>query len=169
MSLAVYKTTAPRFLAGLIDGLVFIFPLYLSSFFETSETPAIIAIFGLIIYYTLSHCYGIIFHTYFGQTIGKMIMKVRVFDNEGDPITFRHAFFREFPYILITLGFLISDIFQIITIGIDENFRNSYLFWTAFWVLSLWTLAEIIVVFSNEKRRALHDYIAGTVVIKTNL
>lgn len=40
----------------------------------------------------------------------------------------------------------------------------------AFWILtalpSLWFVAEVLTMLTNEKRRALHDFIAGTVVIK---
>ena len=31
-------------------------------------------------------------------------------------------------------------------------------------VLTVWVLIEIIVVTTNQKRRAIHDYVAGTVV-----
>jgi len=42
-----------------------------------------------------------------------------------------------------------------------------------FWILTalpgLWFLAEVLTMLTNEKRRALHDFIAGTVVIRTNI
>lgn len=31
-----------------------------------------------------------------------------------------------------------------------------------------WLFSELIVLLFNEKKRAIHDFIAGTVVIKTN-
>jgi uncharacterized RDD family membrane protein YckC len=33
----------------------------------------------------------------------------------------------------------------------------------------LWFLAEVLTMFTNRKRRALHDFIAGTVVVRTNI
>jgi hypothetical protein len=33
---------------------------------------------------------------------------------------------------------------------------------------ALWFFAEVLTMLTNEKRRALHDFIAGTVVIRTN-
>lgn len=33
----------------------------------------------------------------------------------------------------------------------------------------IWNIADVIVALSTEKHRALHDYIAGTVVVKTNV
>lgn len=44
---------------------------------------------------------------------------------------------------------------------------------TAFWLLALiplvWFVAEVLTMLTNERRRALHDFIAGTVVIRTNV
>jgi len=41
-----------------------------------------------------------------------------------------------------------------------------------YWLLSslpmLWFLAEVLTMLTNKKRRALHDFIAGTVVARTN-
>jgi len=41
-----------------------------------------------------------------------------------------------------------------------------------FWFLAalpgLWFLAEVLTMLTNEKRRALHDFIAGTIVVRTN-
>ncbi|MCA9786465.1 MAG: hypothetical protein KC488_07925, partial [Candidatus Cloacimonetes bacterium] len=33
----------------------------------------------------------------------------------------------------------------------------------------IWWILEILTMFSNPKRRALHDYIAGTVVIRMHI
>jgi uncharacterized RDD family membrane protein YckC len=35
------------------------------------------------------------------------------------------------------------------------------------WLYLIWTVSELVVLLMNEKRRALHDFIAGTVVIHT--
>jgi uncharacterized RDD family membrane protein YckC len=169
VNLEIYKTALRRFFAIFIDGLVFVLPMYFDSIFTTPETPAFVAIFGLSLSYSLSHCYSIILHTYFGQTVGKMIMKVRVFDVNGNPLTLKRAFLRDFPILILNVGFLANEIHQILTTGIDENFRGNYFSLTLLLIGLLWIFAEIIVMFSNEKRRAIHDYIAGTVVVKTNL
>jgi len=42
-----------------------------------------------------------------------------------------------------------------------------------FWLLTalpaLWFFAEVLTMLTNPKRRALHDFIAGTVVVRTNI
>lgn len=169
MNISIYKTTTPRFFASLIDGLILYTLVYIESFFTTSETPPLISILGLTLYYSVMHSYGIIFHTYFGQTIGKMLMKIRVLDIEGDSISFKQAFLRELPWITMSLGYFTSEVYQILTTGINETFRDNNLFLAVVYIVFIWLIAEIIVMLSNEKRRTIHDYIAGTVVVKTNL
>jgi len=41
-------------------------------------------------------------------------------------------------------------------------------FWykIAYWANQIWIWSEFIVMFTNKEKRALHDFIAGTVVIK---
>jgi uncharacterized RDD family membrane protein YckC len=34
-------------------------------------------------------------------------------------------------------------------------------------VMGLWIMSEIVVLLTNKKRRAIHDYMAGTVVVQT--
>lgn len=165
----IYKNALPRFLAYFIDGLIFLPFIYLDYLLTNPETPAIVAIIGLTISYTICHYYSIIFHTYFGQTVGKMLMKVLVLDISGNSISLRQAFIRELPMIILSFGFLSSEIYQMLTIGINETLRDSFFYWTVFWGLWIWLIAEIIVMFSNQKGRAIHDYIAGTVVIKTSI
>ncbi len=44
--------------------------------------------------------------------------------------------------------------------------------WAEMWTTIIvfgWWIAEIITMLTNEKRRAIHDYIAGTVVVRTNI
>jgi len=34
---------------------------------------------------------------------------------------------------------------------------------------SVWSLADVLTFLFSDKRRALHDFLAGTVVVKTNV
>jgi hypothetical protein len=43
--------------------------------------------------------------------------------------------------------------------------RNSIPFTLLSWVVLVWLVLEFVTMLINEKRRALHDYIAGTVVV----
>jgi uncharacterized RDD family membrane protein YckC len=35
------------------------------------------------------------------------------------------------------------------------------------WIFTFWNVAEIVTMLTNAKRRALHDLIAGSVVVRT--
>ena len=53
--------------------------------------------------------------------------------------------------------------------AIKVDATTSGFFWLLAIVPGLWFLAEVVTMLTNEKRRALHDYIAGTVVVRTNI
>lgn len=169
MNSGKYKTLSRRFFAALIDGLIFIPFIYLETFFATPEMSAPIVIGGLIIYYSCFHIYSIYLHAIYGQTLGKMAVKVKVLDLTETSIGFRQAIFRETPYFAFSLIFFISEISQILTKGITEDFRDTFLDNVALAIFTIWLVAEAVTAFANEKRRSIHDYIARTIVVRTDL
>ena len=94
--------------------------------------------------------YFVLFHFFCGQTIGKMITNVKVWNlNETSKINFLQAFLRS-----------LSDVFfAIITLSLDVEYLPLIL-------ISVWTVANLIQVFSNKKFRTIDDLIAKTVVLK---
>ena len=78
---------------------------------------------------------------------------------------------------VLSLGFLGWAIFLILSRGVNPkalfNGQASLATSNGFWLLmalpGLWYLAEVSTMLTNRKRRALHDYIAGTVVVRTNI
>ena len=120
--------------------------------------------------------YTVVMHGRYGQTIGKMVTKVRVVDfrTEGK-ISFRQAWLREGIPMILSLGLLGYEVFAILTwsaspraIDNDEGLMTGKSFWLLSSIPGLWFLAEVLTMLTNDKRRALHDFIAGTVVIRTN-
>ncbi|MEO6588303.1 MAG: RDD family protein, partial [Pyrinomonadaceae bacterium] len=113
--------------------------------------------------------YIILLHGFYGQTLGKMAMKLKVLDISERPITFTQAVVRSLPQLLpvfISASALSNQISPQ-----DDAFTNNIfgIILTASYVLySLWNLFDIIVCLSSDKKRALHDLIAGTVVVRTN-
>lgn len=164
-----YQTIIPRFFASAIDFIIFIPIIFLEPLILNPELPAVISIIGLTLYYLVGSSYNIILHTYFGQTLGKMIMKVRVVDLAENPIGLRHAILRDSPYLFLGLIDFFLEVHQISTNGVGENFRDNYFFYAITCIYAVLGIVEIIVTLSNSKRRRLSDYIAGTVVIKTNV
>jgi uncharacterized RDD family membrane protein YckC len=114
-------------------------------------------------------------HGKYGQTVGKMATKVRVYDVGTEaPITYRQALLREGIPAVVSGPFLIY-----VFIGLMQGRESAYLLvqgkfsnYSVLWWFAalplLWFLVEIVTMLTNDKRRALHDLIAGTVVIRTN-
>jgi uncharacterized RDD family membrane protein YckC len=125
--------------------------------------------------------YNIYFWGRWGQTIGKMATHIRVAQLDGSPIGYRKAFLRhvvDFAFAIITkISFLVAlfsvsrDAFEI-SVWKEANklLYDASPYW-GFWAehaSTIWVLSEMIVLLFNEKKRAIHDFIAGTVVIRTN-
>lgn len=177
-----YRTFWPRFWASITDGLVLL-PLALiaqyyltldTSFWDTARWLYVVI---FILNYTYPWVYSIYMHGRFGQTVGKMSTCVRVVDVKTEaPITFRHALLRDSVPILILITLLIYESYQLLTgLPISESYFNPD--WSALTEREVWTVlivyvwwfAEFVTMLTNDKRRAVHDFIAGTVVIRTNI
>jgi len=116
----------------------------------------------------------------YGGTPGKLIMGIKIVQKNGDDVDWHASFMRY----LVTFCLSLSGIFIMMwTLGlIDDATYVSMGFMKRTQLLSeinplmskiqtftslAWTLAGIIAILSNKRKRAVHDYIAGTVVIKS--
>lgn len=121
--------------------------------------------------------YEIYFHARWGQTIGKRLMDIVVLDVNGNALSVRHALLRS--SVGLVLG-LFSAASLIVATGriADAEFaaldamqiatRQQQLapYWTLLNVVAhVWFASELVTMLSNRRRRALHDFIAGTVVV----
>jgi uncharacterized RDD family membrane protein YckC len=163
-----YKTFRSRFFAAIADMIIlsllaFAFSYIINLFFTESEiTRAIDSAYES----SFNLAYFIFLHGKYGQSIGKMIMNVKIvsFPDES-PITYKKAILRDLPYlILIGLDFLLSCLVQIAP-SISGNFIISAIGILASYAAIIWFIIEIAAMLTDERRRAINDKIAGTVVI----
>jgi uncharacterized RDD family membrane protein YckC len=110
--------------------------------------------------------YLVIGHGRYGQTVGKYLMGVKVMDvNEKDVIGYRRAFLRECVWFFAQMAgivYLIVDTTKSAEpIAIYETYYKSIVGL----ITSTWFLLEVATMLFNKKRRALHDFIAGSVVV----
>lgn len=159
-----YSTSLRRFLALIIDGFVLFGLNIVFWFFKGIESVFLVTLLGFISF-LIPYMYNILLHGYFGQTIGKMLMRVKIYDKSETKITsLKQAFMRDcIPLILVILLNILSLLIKINEI---EWLAKISLIITI--IITFWSLLEIVTMFFNKKRRALHDFIAGTVVIKIN-
>lgn len=162
-----YETTMQRFWAGFVDGLIFIPLGWLESWVYSTARPVAFLIVWMLFSYPVYWLYSVLMHGFCGQTLGKMALKVKVLDLSEAPISMRQAFLRDSVYIVINTAALILSIY--FTLSGRETDVDSFLQANAILGTTalLWFVAEILTCLTNAKRRAVHDYIAGTVVVRT--
>lgn len=165
-----YKTFWRRFWAGWLDTLVFLPLSWLTPLFVTQSSPRVVIVFWLIISSFAYVAYSIILHGLKGQTLGKMVCKIRVVDISENPLSMRQAFLRDIfslVFALLNVIYLLPNLDFYIKM---ETAPETTTFPAWYWVLTYFALGlfviEMLTMLTNEKRRALHDWIAGSVVIK---
>lgn len=171
-----YSTFGPRFWTGSIDSAV-LWPLtFITTLLLSLNTPRPLAAFLVVLESLAWLVYTVVMHGLYGQTVGKMVTKVQVVDfrTEGR-ISWQQAWLREGIPMVLTSAFVAWEVFQILTGKVTpqyfangEALAQSKTFWLLMALPGLWFMAEVLTMLTNTKRRALHDFIAGTVVVRTN-
>lgn len=160
-----YHTFWNRLFAGLIDGLIFSSLTLADDYLDLSNK--FIFVIWTIINAALGITYSVYFHGRYGQTIGKIALNIKVVDvDENSKIGYKRALYRESIWIAIEL---ITIIYFIMlswnSIRVNEQIIADYE--TAVGFLAIGFLfIELTTMLFNQKRRAIHDYIANSVVIK---
>jgi uncharacterized RDD family membrane protein YckC len=121
---------------------------------------------------------NICFLVLFGGTPGKLILGIRIVKDSFERITIKEVLLRTSVDIILTilgtigLGIVYSNIdftqFQEMSSKARTAFLSSrYPFWLSilFAFNQYWSWSEVVVMSFNSRRKAIHDYIAGTVVI----
>ena len=174
----VYADLWTRIAARIVD-LVVMLPvagliLYINGLSKDAYFYAILP--NLAIYFW----YEVYLVKRYGGTPGKLIMGIKIVQKNGDDVDWHASFMRY----LVTFCLSLSGIFIMMwTLGlIDDATYVSMGFMKRTQLLSeinplmskiqtftslAWTLAGIIAILSNKRKRAVHDYIAGTVVVKS--
>jgi uncharacterized RDD family membrane protein YckC len=164
-----YSTFGARFLAGIIDGLVFI-PLGIIDVFVINSPDDGVALFLIwsAIVYSSAWLYTVLLHARYGQTLGKRAMGVKVLDvSESRIPTLSQAFLRDSVYIVlntVTFVYLVVLVLRgdYTAVALTESAPARVLNWISMG----WFLTEVLTMLTNNKNRALHDFIARTVVVR---
>ena len=167
MDYAKYSTFWPRFWAGMVDGLIFI-PLpwiynYTFAQFESNGLRVLLIVINSCAFVI----YEIWMHARYGQTVGKMLCGVKVLDVSEKPLSLRQAILRDsFYLVLLPIG-IIQDISRTLQgIDISKTTELTELDRILLYPTLIWGLIELVTMLTNRKRRALHDFIAGSVVVR---
>ena len=162
-----YRTGLKRLWAAIVDGIVFL-PLLLVAkwLYKTTSNGSILFAWETLFAFA-PLVYSVIFHYKYGQTLGKWVATVKVLDvSETRTLTLRQALYRDSFYLLVTTAGLVYYIFLLTRTDDPLSVLNDYTSFSdnpIFW----WTLIELITMLTNAKRRALHDFLAKSVVVRT--
>lgn len=129
--------------------------------------------------YSLFSWYAIYFHARWGGTLGKMAIGIRITRLDGTRIGYREALkrssvemaFGALSWIAIWIALTRITDAEFDAVGWRQRSRHIATLmpqWnTPLRVVSyLWVSSEFVVLLFNKRRRAIHDFIAGTVVLK---
>ncbi|HMD53568.1 MAG TPA: RDD family protein, partial [Phycisphaerae bacterium] len=174
-----YGTVWQRVVAKSIDYLV-LFPLGILHIWllYLSKTAALIQVIpSTVVWYVyFIYCSG-----RFGQTTGMWAMNIRITKIDGSIIGWREAWLRSLINIIfgtigvisffVTFHYISGTLYDAADWKQKAAFFKTarYSFLAVFaWlhlVQDIWLWGDILTILLNQKRQALHDFIAGTVVI----
>ena len=128
----------------------------------------------------ISLLYSVVLVARFGGTPGKLILGMQIVRLDGAPIGLSRAFVRNFPELLLTVATVAALCIPLLNMS-DETYvqiapnlverRRLLEALAPPWyqpmqiVGAIWVYGELLVILTNKKRRALHDFLAGTVVV----
>ena len=165
-----------RFGAFWLDAL-FLLPLMLVVFWANSRFR-MFQTYYLLPGLAFSAFYGVYLVKRFGGTPGKLVAGLRITKLDGSAIGYREAILRAGPDYLLSLVSSLA-----LAVAASRMNDSEYLSLTFIersqrlkalapgWhqpvqlLLTIWIWSEFVVLLTNKKKRALHDFIAGTVVI----
>jgi uncharacterized RDD family membrane protein YckC len=165
--------------ALLLDFLIML-PLGVLVFFG-SERFRLFDLYYLVPGTLLRLFYSVYLVQRFGGTPGKLIVGVRIRKVSGEPVGYREAFLRYLPEFVLGVLMSIAMLMSVFHLSDAEYHALSFMdrakrmvelapsWYSPLQIVqNVWVWGELIVLLTNRKRRALHDFIAGTVVVQTS-
>ena len=167
-----YRNFWRRFWAGFVDGIV-LYPLsLLDPWMWGLALPIPVLVLWFLLSNTVGVAYSVVLHGLFGQTIGKRAVGVKVYDVSGSRLSFRQAVLRDcFPIVMNILAVMAG--LPVVLSGnnpydpasLAESGMSPWML-AMVWSSFIWLALELTTMFLNPYRRALHDLIAGSVVMR---
>jgi len=172
----VYAGFWKRFCAGWVDCFVLL-PLGIL-FACLQGFDKNLAILITIPSTALFFMYHVYFNAHFGGTLGKLAVGIRITRPDGVKIGWTEAWKRSAVDIVFAFLTLCVRVWALTQVNAEEYsaarffermrlLGSHYPYWfSAITILRhVWIWSEVVVLLFNKRKRALHDFIAGTVVV----
>ena len=170
----IYAGFGLRFISLLIDYMI------ASTFTKLIMAAGNNSIGNLVGAVVLSLCFLVFYHVFLvgkcGQTPGKMITRIKIVRLDGAKIRWLDAWLRY----SVEIFFFICTVLVATLIGLKTSMGTTldsidpdtlglrwvFIIYSLLHILLIvYAWSEVIVLLTNEKRRAIHDFIAGTVIV----
>lgn len=134
------------------------------------------SVWPIFLYYLGTFLVYIIFITQFGGTLGKLLFKIRIVNKDNQFLTIRQASLRLSPYLITGVITLWQLSIIISSAGLNElphsaieigrlTTKYSGNFQYLVMIGNIFSLIDASTIIFSKKKRAIHDYIAGSYVI----
>lgn len=161
-----YRTARKRIWAAIVDYIVFMPLLFVDRYFLFSRPNVSTLVIWKIFITFLPVFYSIFAHYRYGRTIGKWVARVKVLDvSETRNLGLKQSFLRDGVYLSLLLIGLLYYGFWAFRTAEPGYLLNDYGYFAGS-PYGVWLLLEIITMLVNSKRRAVHDFIANSVVVR---
>jgi uncharacterized RDD family membrane protein YckC len=162
--------------ANLLDGLISIPYSFLLVFIDSLNKY--VYLFTIIPNLIFIFWYNIYLPKRYGGTPGKLIVGIRIVKIDSSPIDWKESFLRY--SVTMTFSVIAIAMTAMAVLVVDDEIYNSLRWFqkTAYLssvsnnniittLSSIWFWSEIVVLLFNKRKRAIHDFIAGTVIVKS--
>jgi uncharacterized RDD family membrane protein YckC len=144
-----------RFVGGAIDLLLFAPVAAFFVWMQSVSKPAACVL--LLPTAAIALAYPIYCHGRYGQTVGKLVMGIRLVQADGEPIGQGAAWVRSALDLVFAAAIIIGLIAALI--GSFDVLRAVTLACVS------WTAIDLAAMLTNRRRRAARDFLAGTYVV----
>jgi uncharacterized RDD family membrane protein YckC len=127
--------------------------------------------------------FGLWYHVYlvarYGGTPGKLLLDMRIAMTDGSPATTNAAALRYSVLFVLSILSSLALLLAVLKMTDEEYFSLAYIeragrmvelappwYQTVNLFMQIWIWSEFLTMLFNKKRRAIHDFMAGTVVVK---
>jgi len=144
--------------------VVALLPLWrLDTLIWRAEPPELLQEAWSIAYAFVGLGYSIVCHACWGQTVGKRLMGIRVEGVSSEPLRFLQAVLRDAVPFLFVVCEVVTDYLEI---SLFEPNGGRPELGVVGKVYVLWMAAEFVTMLAKDRRRSVHDWMAGSVVVR---
>jgi len=133
-------------------------------------------------YFVPGLIFTVFYHVYlvkkYGGTPGKLILNIKITKLDETDVGYKEAIIRQIINLIFGIALQVHNILAVLNMTDDEYFSYNWITrgqiiieYSPMWyyillaLTNIWFYGEFIVMLTNKERRAIHDFMAGTIVI----